>query len=83
MLAPERTGTGNRRRVKKGMGRSTVLSSFFSLCFLPMQYIGKFKIYAVTMGSRMPKKSLNLQHNRQKFLLFGTLKPYSNKRKVT
>lgn len=40
------------------------LSPFFcSLCLLPMEYLGKFKIYKLTAVFRTPKESLHLQNN--------------------
>lgn len=71
--------------LRMGWGEAllSLSSVLFSLGLLPMEYIGKFKIYTLTTGSRMPKESLHLQHNAQKFLPFGTLKLYSHKGKVT
>lgn len=72
--------------LRKGWKEAVLCLSpvLFSLCFLPMEYIGEFKICTLTAGSRMPKESLHLQHNPQKFLLlFGTLKLYSHEGKVT
>lgn len=63
-------------RIRKGRGEALLCLSpvLCSLCLLPVEYLGKFKIYTLAAGSRTPKESLHLQNNPQTLLLFATIK---------
>lgn len=70
--------------IRKGWGEALLCLSpvLCSLCLLPMEYLGKFKMYTLTAGSRTPKESLHLQNYPQTLLLFATIKLVLMKRRL-